>query len=228
MGTSSSRQVATPSRASGSRSPKKLNLAALLKLEAQEREAHRVEYAQQVYSYLNRVVFKDQLPSLEDIEIKWNSRLLTTAGKALFHRDKNGNEYAEIQLATKVVDCDERIRNTLSHEMCHLACWIIDKQIQGTSFVPYLRANKVERKDNNIAISVEHTYEISYDFSWECRNCDHIVGRFTNSLNPSVTKCPSCKTGTLSPLFDPKLPMSALNPRISKQAAAKPQGMHNL
>ncbi len=51
-----------------------------------------------------------------------------------------------IQLAEKILDCDgksshnrdlgvvsslnclsERIRNTLSHEMCHLACWIIDE-----------------------------------------------------------------------------------------------------
>jgi hypothetical protein len=61
-------------------------------------------------------------------------------------RDRNGKEFVEIHLATKVVDTDgefyhfsvhrlltlgaERIRNTLSHEMCHLACWIIDKEIK--------------------------------------------------------------------------------------------------
>jgi predicted SprT family Zn-dependent metalloprotease len=32
-----------------------------------------------------------------------------------------------IELATKILDCKERIRNTLSHEMCHLACWIINQ-----------------------------------------------------------------------------------------------------
>ena len=28
----------------------------------------------------------------------------------------------------KCVLCVERIRNTLSHEMCHLACWIISNE----------------------------------------------------------------------------------------------------
>ncbi|KAJ6569622.1 SprT-like family-domain-containing protein [Mycena capillaripes] len=222
--TTTSRKVHTPSRGSPNKSPKKLSLAARMKLEAQERAAHREEYAEQVYSWLNRVVFKDQLPSLKDIEIKWNSRLLTTAGRAQFHRDRHGKEHAEIQLATKVVDCDERIRNTLSHEMCHLACWIIDKQIKESHGKFFHRwARRVEKKDPNIIISVEHTYEISYDFEWQCGDCDQTVGRYTNSIDHTVTKCPWCKTGTLTPLFDPKQPKNAMVSKVSRQAAAKPQ-----
>ncbi|KAF7367369.1 HMG box-containing protein C19G7.04 [Mycena sanguinolenta] len=196
--TPTSRKVATPSKASGSKSPQKLSQAALRKLDAQKDMADRVEYAQQVYSWLNRKIFKDQLPSLDTIEIKWNNRLVSTAGKARFHRDRHGNEYVEIHLATKIVDSPGRIRNTLSHEMCHLACWIIDKQIQenhGELFHKWAR--KISQKDPVFEISVEHTYDISYNFLWECGSCDHVVGRFTNSLNPAVTKCPGCKTGTL-------------------------------
>jgi hypothetical protein len=59
---------------------------------------------------------------------------------------KDGVETTQIELADKILDRDgpsfvlplgwlvnwrmaERIRNTLSHEMCHLATWIIDKTI---------------------------------------------------------------------------------------------------
>ena len=59
------------------------------------------------------------------------------------NRTRDGVHETSIQLAEKILDCDgkrarthdeelsyllgiERIRNTLSHEMCHLACWIID------------------------------------------------------------------------------------------------------
>ncbi|KAF8213713.1 SprT-like family-domain-containing protein [Mycena galopus ATCC 62051] len=216
-GTPTARQVATPSRASGSKLPKKLSEAALLKREAQERATHLAQYAEQVYSYLNRKIFKNQLPSLGNMEIKWNSRLLTTAGRAHFHRDKEGHEFTEIHLATKVVDCEERIRNTLSHEMCHLACWIIDNKInESHGKIFHKWAAKVEEKCVEITISTEHTYEISYNFEWECAKCEHIVGRYTNSLDPTVTKCPSCKTGTLSPLFDPKLPK---NGALSRSAS---------
>jgi thioredoxin reductase len=57
-----------------------------MKLDAQAEAARLAEYAEQVYTWVNRRVFEDRLPSLDKIEIKWNTRLLTTAGKARFHR----------------------------------------------------------------------------------------------------------------------------------------------
>lgn len=45
-------------------------------------------------------------------------------------RSRDGVETVEIELAIKILDHDARIRNTLAHEMCHLACWIIDKNPQ--------------------------------------------------------------------------------------------------
>ena len=69
-------------------------------------------------------------------------------------RSRDGVQTTEIELAEKILDCDgecgswriyvgvhagraERIRNTLSHEMCHLACWIINgdpKENHGKAF----------------------------------------------------------------------------------------------
>ncbi|KAJ7139551.1 SprT-like family-domain-containing protein [Mycena epipterygia] len=219
-------KASTPSTASGSKSlqkPKKLSQRALERLEAQERAAHRVEYAGQVYSYLNRVVFKDRLPPLTDVEIKWNNQMTSTAGRAQFHRDRHGNEFAEIQLAPKVVDSDERIRNTLAHEMCHLACWMIDKEIKeahGKIFHKW--AEEVERKDPVITISVRHTYEIYYPYEWRCGDCDKLIQRYKNSVDTSKG-CPKCKTGTLVPLFDLPEKKGLELSTTSKMAIAKPQ-----
>ena len=33
-----------------------------------------------------------------------------------------------LELSTKVLDCPERLRSTLAHEMCHVAAWSLDKQ----------------------------------------------------------------------------------------------------
>ena len=41
-------------------------------------------YAQELFVELNRLVFKDGLP--KDTKLNWNKRLLTTAGRARWHR----------------------------------------------------------------------------------------------------------------------------------------------
>lgn len=44
----------------------------------------RHEYAQQLFDDLNTAVFKGALPT--NTQLNWNKRLLTTAGKAKYHR----------------------------------------------------------------------------------------------------------------------------------------------
>lgn len=44
----------------------------------------RHEYAQKLFTDLNKLVFKEGLPT--DTKLNWNKRLLTTAGKAKYHR----------------------------------------------------------------------------------------------------------------------------------------------
>ncbi|KAF8633981.1 hypothetical protein AX15_001158 [Amanita polypyramis BW_CC] len=112
----------------------------------------RVKYAEELFSELNGAVFKDKLP--KDTKLTWNKRLLTTAGRAKWHRSKEGSHYTEIELSDKILDSNERIRNTLSHEMCHLATWIIDadpKQAHGRLWKRW--AAKVMRKHPEIEIT---------------------------------------------------------------------------
>ncbi|KAJ7102448.1 SprT-like family-domain-containing protein [Mycena belliarum] len=218
-------KVATPSKASSSKTPQKpvteRDLARLKREIRARQERTRVEYAEQVYSYLNKIVFGDKLPLLNEISLIWNNRLQTTAGRAQYHRDRHGNQFVEIHLATRILDCHERIRNTLGHEMCHLACWIISDQIQESHGKLFrMWADKVERKDPNITVSVEHTYEISYEFTWECQSCNNVIGRHRNSLDINKP-CRKCKTGQMEALFDDA--DENVVKKTSKMAAAKTQ-----
>ncbi|KAF8973811.1 hypothetical protein BDZ97DRAFT_1912268 [Flammula alnicola] len=82
----------------------------------------RHEYAQRVFTDLNKSVFRQGLP--EDTKLNWNKRLLTTAGKLnsigtsskdnqfmqngrLYLRSsREGVQTTEIELAEKILDCE--------------------------------------------------------------------------------------------------------------------------
>jgi germ cell nuclear acidic protein len=71
------------------------------------------------------------------IRIVWNKKLNSTAGRAQWRRegtvrkhsggsvDKTYKHYASIELAEKVIDDEHRLYNTLAHEFCHLANFMI-------------------------------------------------------------------------------------------------------
>ncbi|KIM47954.1 hypothetical protein M413DRAFT_61836 [Hebeloma cylindrosporum] len=184
----------------------------------------RQKYAQQIFTELNNSVFEKGLP--ENTKLDWSKRLRTTAGKAKYHRSRDGVTTTEIELAEKILDCDERIRNTLSHEMCHLATWVIDGKVtehHGKLFKAW--ASRVMKIHPDIDVSIKHNYEISYPFEWECELCSKVYGRFSKSIQPDECVCGACKTGKLIPLFPTKRP--ATTNKLSRMAAARPQGKHN-
>ncbi|KAF8266043.1 SprT-like family-domain-containing protein [Lactarius quietus] len=192
-------------------------------------QAERAAYARSLFEDLNRTVFGDGLPATTSLV--WSNRLLTTAGRARWQRSKEGVHTTSIELATKILDSNERIRNTLSHEMCHLACWVINEEPkEGHGKVWKSWAAKVMRKRPDIDISTRHNYEISYPFEWECENCTKTYGRFSKSIRPDEVVCGSCKIGTLRPLFAvrKKTPrktansqMATRSPRDSPRAVGK-------
>ncbi|KAF9456798.1 SprT-like family-domain-containing protein [Collybia nuda] len=191
------------------------------KAKAAAEQAEREAYAQKLFTELNYVVFKNALP--KETKLNWNKRLLTTAGRAKWHRSRDGTQITEIELAEKILDCEERIRNTLSHEMCHLASWLIDdnpKEVHGRLWKAW--ANRVMRKRPEIEITTRHNYEISYPFEWKCEKCAKIYGRFSNSIRTEECVCGSCKVGKLLPLFlaPSRVPKT---PKMSRMAAMKPQ-----
>jgi hypothetical protein len=54
------------------------------KTQAAAEKTRREVYAQELFTELNRVVFNEGLP--KDTKLNWNKRLLTTAGRAKWHR----------------------------------------------------------------------------------------------------------------------------------------------
>ncbi|KAF9229539.1 hypothetical protein BS17DRAFT_723424 [Gyrodon lividus] len=220
--TRSQKQATVSEPPPGNSVPKQPRL--LKKAQMTEDQARRERYATELFAELNHDVFGDELP--KETNLEWNKRLLTTAGRACWHRSRDGAHTTKIELAAKILDCNERIRNTMSHEMCHLACWIIDNNPQeghGQLFKSW--ANKVMRKRPDIQISTRHNYEISYPYEWKCEKCSKIYGRYSKSIRPDACVCGACKIGKLVPLFAQRIPRTS---KVSRMTIAGHQGSPRL
>lgn len=76
---------------------------------------------------LLRNLFFFQLPG--DMLLEWNSRLARTAGLCYCKLVRKGGvttRTAKIALSTKVITSPDRLRDTLIHEMCHAAVWLLN------------------------------------------------------------------------------------------------------
>ncbi|CAE7209488.1 unnamed protein product [Rhizoctonia solani] len=143
-----------------------------------------------LFAELNSSVFGGKLP--KDCPIEWSKKLNTTAGRAHWKRIRgaNGNvarHDTRIELSTKVVDCEERIKNTLSHEMCHLAAWIFDSEMKPPHGPAFKRwSDRIMEARPDIIISTCHSYEISYKYEWKCSSeqCGRTYGRHSKSIDP--------------------------------------------
>ncbi|KAI0825224.1 SprT-like family-domain-containing protein [Trametes gibbosa] len=183
-----------------------------------EAELERLRaYAADFFSELNDTVFGGGIP--ETTQLLWSKRLLTTAGKAQWYR-KSGK--TSIQLAEKILDNEERIRNTLAHEMCHLASWLVSNapnEQHGAIFKGWGR--EVMKKRSDVEVTTKHDYEISHKYQWKCEDCSKVYGRHSKSINPEEHACGACQGGRLVPQFQtrqraPRTP----KPKMDSQNAA--------
>lgn len=111
--------------------PKKTRKALMSKLtdatSKQSFRKHRESITQQTFQDFDTRAFRNALSS---VTVTWSNKLNTTAGITRM-KGRLGTEYASsrvatIELATKVIDNEERLRSTLLHEMCHAAMWLVD------------------------------------------------------------------------------------------------------
>ena len=89
------------------------------------------ELVEKLYKLYNEAVFDNLLPA--DMKIEWKNRLTKTAGRTynrLERHDGKVEHRSNIDLSTKVLDSPGKLRNTLLHEMCHSANWVIDNSKQ--------------------------------------------------------------------------------------------------
>jgi len=120
------------------------------------------------FSEFNQRAFQDALSS---VEVTWSKKLNKTAGVTRM-RGKLGDDNAHtrvatIELSTKVIDDEERLRSTLLHEMCHAAQWLVDgvhKPPHGRNFQKWAAISM--RKIRDVEVTTTHDYQIVYKYAW--------------------------------------------------------------
>ncbi|WVQ68522.1 uncharacterized protein L199_006730 [Kwoniella botswanensis] len=170
----------------------------------------RTRIANSIFKELDEKVFENRL-GMKGVgaRVEWNNRLLTTAGVARIKRvTKNGESKKDhwIELSEKVLTGEKQIINTVAHEMCHLATWVISNEFKnphGRIFKSWGRKVMLARKD--VQVTTTHAYQIEYKYQWKCSAawCGKIYKRHSKSIDTTKHTCGICK-GTLEPLFETK------------------------
>ena len=121
----------------------------------------------------------------EGLEIVWNNRLRNTAGRAKWKKVKTTSSPSKvphlpptirnectIELSTKVLDTREKLYNTLSHELCHIAVWLLSKEPNGpphgSNFKLWGKRCMLFGQTKGLKITTTHSYQIDYKFRWKC------------------------------------------------------------
>ena len=119
----------------------------------------------------------------------------------------------EIHLAVKVLTCADRLRDTLIHEMCHAASWIISGYRDGHGSIFKSWACRATKTFTDLPfISRCHNYVIDTKFAYICQDCGHHYKRHSKSIDTQKQRCGKCsakgppKTGLLElHIMDKKL-----------------------
>ncbi|KAH8877045.1 Acidic repeat-containing protein [Schistosoma japonicum] len=179
-------------------SHKKLRHPDALKF-VQKFKSNRSELADKLYRIYNEKIFSNQLPS--KLEIIWSRRLLKTAGLCKYMTSKttlsdgtsNQVRIAQILLSEKVCTTAERVRDTLLHEICHVAVWLIDGLNDGHGRHWKSWANRAHRIWPKLPlISVCHAYTIDTRFTYRCTGCGVCINRHSKSLDIAKKICGHC------------------------------------
>lgn len=152
-----------------------------------------------LYSLFNKHVFGNKLPL--KMLITWKPRMTHTAGFCTFRKTVSSrnpslikNRTATIELSIKVLDSPDRLRDTLIHEMCHAATWIIsgskdDHHGNVWKNWCWLAASKFPSLP---PIKTTHNYPIKTKFIYRCTQCKGTIGRHSKSLDMTRKVCGRC------------------------------------
>ncbi|KAI3661137.1 hypothetical protein MP638_000474 [Amoeboaphelidium occidentale] len=154
----------------------------------------RETLAKLYFEEFNMKILKGLIPT--DFTLEWSNRLTSTAGKAIFDTGDISNR--KIQLSGKLLTNKRKLRNTLAHEMCHIAAYLSGainenphgKTFQkfGSKFSSYYQIGKVSAEDE-IIVENTHDYEREYKFVYYCQNIEVCGAKFErNSKSIDITK----------------------------------------
>ncbi|KAK3385095.1 SprT-like family-domain-containing protein [Podospora didyma] len=143
------------------------------------------------------------------VKIVWSKTLNTTAGRANWKQSRartkqpDGSETtrikqtAFIELAEKVIDDEHRLLNTVAHEFCHLAVYMIDKVLKhphGPEFQQWAAKCSQTFADRGINVTTKHKYDIDFKYRWKCVNCSLEYKRHSKSIDPERQRCGACRS----------------------------------
>lgn len=142
---------------------------------------------------LSGQLVRDLAPK-QKVTVAWSGRLTKTAGITRMKRLSCGTRTAAIELSEKVVDEPVRLYNTLAHELCHAAAWIIDDCFKPPHGDQFKRWSTIFNDwDHKLVITTCHEYEIRYKFKYNCRDCEQVYGRHSKSIDTNVKVCGKCR-----------------------------------
>lgn len=201
---------ASPRKSPSKRSPTKKDRAAI---EAKKSfEAKKCAMAKEFAKELDEKICSGQVAALSastgGVKLVWSKKLNTTAGRAHWRHEvvrttgsdgkdtKEHKHHCSIELATKIISSEHRLLNTVAHEFCHLATYVVSgvkNNPHGKEFRSW--GAKVERVfgDRGIEVTTKHKYEIEYKYVWECVECGHEFKRHSKSIDVEGHKCGVCK-----------------------------------
>ncbi|XP_020289260.1 uncharacterized protein LOC109857403 [Pseudomyrmex gracilis] len=153
------------------------------------------ELCKKLYKLYNEKVFDNKLPS--DMLIEWNARMRGTAGfcynKKVVRSISGMTKSSRIVLATKILDEPDRLRDTLIHEMCHAAAWLINDISDGHGPYWMAWATKAMKIFPELPpIRRCHDYKIKTKFTYRCTSCGYSIGRHSKSLDTEKSRCGYC------------------------------------
>lgn len=221
-----SSSFATPS-SPGKKDPKTPSKTALKKAEAEKKRAllakkkefdsRKASFAEEFLKTLDDAVTGGQVQKLAEetggVKIIWSKTLQTTAGRAKWKREKLSSSsdessssmkikhHATIELAERIIDSEDRLLNTLAHEYCHLANYMISNirnNPHGASFKEWAAKCSLALKDHpvyggRIEVTTRHSYKIDYKYVWCCVDCGQEYGRHSKSINTAKSRCGLCR-----------------------------------
>lgn len=94
---------------------------------------HRDALLKKLFKMYNETIFDNSIP--KDTPLEWNPRMRGTAGycycKKIMKHGVVSRRSVRIVLSTKVLDSADRLRDTLVHEMCHAATYVVNEVSDG-------------------------------------------------------------------------------------------------
>ncbi|XP_045539672.1 uncharacterized protein LOC106716637 [Papilio machaon] len=156
----------------------------------------REQLTRRLFLDFNKVIFDNVLDA--DLPIIWDTKLRSTAGTTTNRLLKTARgdriRTSCIKLSLKVVDTPQRLRDTLVHELCHAATWLIDGELRaghGPLWKKWAtRALKLLPELGEISRC--HDMEIYFKYCYKCTKCGYSIKRHSKSIDITKKCCGYC------------------------------------